>query len=69
MNREITAEWWIKPYDVPMELFDPPFSRNASTNFAKKLLQLVDKHFPISKWLGKTFNSNTMKVSYCCTQN
>ena len=48
MNREITAEWWIKPYDVPMELFDPPFSHNASTNFAKKLLQLVDKHFPIS---------------------
>ena len=69
MNREITAEWWIKPYDVPMELFDPPFSRNAFTNFAKKFLKLLDKHFPLSNWLGKTFNRNTMKVSYCCTQN
>ena len=27
--------------------FNPPFSRNVSTNVAKKFLQLLDKHFHI----------------------
>ena len=29
--------------------FNPPFSRNVSTNVAKKFLQLLGKHFPPSK--------------------
>ena len=49
--------------------FNPPFSRNVSTNVAKKFLQLLDKHFPPSNSLHRIFNHNTVKVSYCCTQN
>ena len=45
------------------------FSRNVSTNVAKKFLQLLDKHFPPSNSLHKIFNRNTIKVSYSCTQN
>ena len=29
----------------------------------------LDKHFPPSNKLHKIFNRNTVKVSYCCTQN
>ena len=49
--------------------FNPPFSRAVSTNVAKRFLQLIDKHFPPSNKLHKVFNRNTIKVSYCCTQN
>ena len=49
--------------------FNPPFSRNVSTNVVKKFLQLVDKHFPPSSSLHKIFNCSTIKVNYCCTQN
>ena len=45
------------------------FSRNASTNVAKKFLQLLDKHFPPSNSHHKIFNRNSIKMSYCCTQN
>ena len=48
--------------------FNPPFSRNVSTNVIKRFLQLLDKHFPLSNSLHKIFNCNTIKVSYCCTQ-
>ena len=50
-------------------LFNPPFSCNVSTNVAKKFLQLQDKYFPPSNSLHKIFNHNTIKVSYCRTQN
>ena len=49
--------------------FNPPFSGYVSTNVAKKFLQLVDEHFPSSNILHKIFNRNSLKVSYCCTQN
>ena len=32
-------------------------------------LQLLRHHFPPSNKLHKIFNKNTVKVSYCCTQN
>ena len=35
-----------------------------STNIAKIFLKLVDKHFPRIHRLHKTFNRNTIKVSY-----
>ena len=50
-------------------LFNPPLSCNVSTNVAKKFLQLQDKYFPPSNSLHKIFNHNTIKVSYCRTQN
>ena len=49
--------------------FNKPYSRAVITNVAKKFLQLIDLHFPPSNKLHKIFNRNTVKVSYCCTQN
>ena len=36
---------------------------------AKTFLNLLDKHFPKSNKLHKTCNRNTVKVSYCYTEN
>ena len=49
--------------------FNPPFSRNVTINVAKRFLNLLDIHFPKSNKLHKIFNRNTVKVSYCCTEN
>ena len=49
--------------------FNPPFSRNVTTNVAKRFLNLLDIHFPKSNKLHQIFNRNTVKVSYCCTEN
>ena len=49
--------------------FNPPFSWNVKTNMAKMFLQLIDTNFPPTNKLHKIFNSNTVKVSYSCTQN
>ena len=50
-------------------MFNPPFSIALSTNVGKSFLQLLRHHFPPSNKLHKIFNKNTVKVSYCCTQN
>ena len=49
--------------------FNPPFSKNVSTNVAKKFLSLINKHFSKSPHLKKLFNKNNIKVSYSCTEN
>ena len=49
--------------------FNPPFSRNVSTNVAKKFLQLLGKHFHLFNSFQKIFNCNTIKVSCCCTKS
>ena len=49
--------------------FNQPFSRAVSTIVGKRFLQLLCHHFPPSNKLHKIFNKNTVKVSYCCTQN
>ena len=49
--------------------FNPPFSRNVTTNIAKRFLDLLDLQFPISNKIHKIFNRNSAKVSYCCTEN
>ena len=49
--------------------FSPPFSRNGTTNVAKRFLSLLDIHFPKSNKLHNIFNRNIVKVSYCCTEN
>ena len=49
--------------------FNPPYSRNVTTNVANKFLRLIDKHFPKGSKLHKIFNKNTLKVSYSCTEN
>ena len=47
----------------------PPFRTPVSTNVAKTSLQVLHQHFPPSNKRHKIFNKNTVKVSYCCTQN
>ena len=49
--------------------FNLPFNKKFSTNVAKRFLNLLDQHFPKSNKLHAIFNRNTVKVSYCCTQN
>ena len=43
--------------------FNSPFSANISTNVAKTFLQLLDKNFPPSNSLQKTFNRTTRKTA------
>jgi len=49
--------------------FDPPYSRNVSTNIGKIFLKIIDSAFPSQHPPHKIFNRNTVKVSYCCTNN
>ena len=49
--------------------YNPPFSKNVSTNIGRRFLTLVDKHFPEDHKLGKIFNRNTIKISYSCMNN
>ena len=49
--------------------YNPPFSKNTSTNIGHQFLALVDKHFPKNHKLRKIFNQNTIKVSYSCMNN
>ena len=65
--------------------FNPPYSKQVSTNIAKGFLNLLDQHFPKQHRLYKIFNRNNVKVkqhrmykifnrnnakvSYSCTEN
>ena len=49
--------------------YNPPFSKNTSTDIGHKFLALVDKHFPKDHKLRKIFNRNTIKISYSCMNN
>ena len=49
--------------------FNPPFSKNVTTNIGKQFLGLIKKHFPPQNKLHKIFNKNTIKLSYSCTKN
>ena len=49
--------------------YNPPFSKNTSTNIGHKFLTLIDKHFPTEHKLRKIFNRNTIKISYSCMNN
>ena len=46
--------------------YNPPFSKNVSTNIGHRFLALVDKHFPKDHKLHKIANRNTIKISYSC---
>ena len=49
--------------------FNPPFSKNVSTNVAKEFLRLVDKHFGRNQKYKKIFNRQNLKVSYSCMRS
>ena len=44
--------------------FNPPYSLDVSTNVAREVLELVDKHFPPGHVLHSVCNRSTIKVSY-----
>ena len=48
---------------------NPPFSWKLTSNVTIRFFNLLDLHFPKSSKLQKTFNRNTVKVSYYCTEN
>jgi hypothetical protein len=50
--------------------YNPPYSKNVSTNIGLKFLKLIDEEFATDKSvLHKIFNRNNVKVSYCCMPN
>ena len=49
--------------------YNPPFRKNVKTNIGKCFLSLIDQHFPNSHSLHKTFNTNTLKLTYSCMTN
>ena len=49
--------------------FNPPYGRTVITNNGKKLLQLLDLHFPPWNKFHKIFDRDNLNVSYSCTQN
>ena len=44
--------------------FNPPHTRSMKTNIGKHFLHLLVKHFPANNKMHKTFNKNTVKLSY-----
>ena len=49
--------------------FNPPYSKNVTTEVGKFFLRLIDKHFPPQHKLHKLFNRNSVKISYSCLPN
>ncbi len=49
--------------------YNPPYSKNVSTNIGHRFLTLINKHFPVNHPLRKIFNRNTVKISYSCMNN
>lgn len=49
--------------------FNPPFSKNVTTNIGKTFFALLDTCFPKNNKLHKIINRNTVKLSYSCMNN
>ena len=49
--------------------YNPPFSKNVSTNIRDRFLALVEKHFLKGHELRKILNRNTIKTCYSCMDN
>ena len=49
--------------------YNPPFSKNISTNIGQRFLSLVDICFPKDHKLRRIFNRNTIKSSCSCMDN
>ena len=49
--------------------YNPPFSKNVSTNIGRTFLKLLDAEFTEEHVLHKIFNRNTVKISYSCMPN
>ena len=69
MNYETTENTNNKTRKRKILWFNQPFSQSVKTNIGKVFLKLVRKHFPRYHKLHKIFNTNTLKLSYCCMKN
>ena len=49
--------------------YNPPFNKSLKTDFGRKFLHLLDKHFPRDHILHKIINRNNVKLSYSTTKN
>ena len=49
--------------------YNPPYSKNVTTNIGRTFLNILDEEFPENHALHKIFNRNTVKVSYSCMTN
>ena len=52
----------VKPQNHHNVWFNSSYSRGVITNVAKRVLQLLDLHFPPSNKFHKIFNRNNVKV-------
>ena len=48
---------------------NPPFSKSVKNNISKSFLHLLSKHLPKNHNMHKSFNRNTVKISYSCMKN
>ena len=44
--------------------FNTPYNKSLKKNIGKCFFRLLNKHFPPGHKLCKTFNKNTLKISY-----
>ena len=49
--------------------FHPPYSKHMATNVGKNFLSIVKDCFKQNHPLHKTFNKNTLQISYSCMLN
>ncbi|GFR61181.1 hypothetical protein ElyMa_005427800 [Elysia marginata] len=49
--------------------FNPPYTKNISSNIGKTFFDLLNSCFPPNHKLHKIINKNTVKLSYSCTPN
>ena len=49
--------------------FNPPYNAEVKTSIGKAFLKLVRKYFRKPHYYKKTFNTNTIKLTYSCTPN
>ncbi|GFS11114.1 hypothetical protein ElyMa_006663400 [Elysia marginata] len=49
--------------------FNPPYSKNVSSNIGKRFYDLPNSCFPPNHKSHKIINKNTVKLSYSCTPN
>ena len=52
-----------------MVWFNPPYNAEVKTSIGKAFLKLVRKYFRKPHYYKKTFNTNTIKLTYSCTPN
>ena len=49
--------------------YNPPYLSNVQTNIGRLFLKIVKEQFPPEHKLHKIFNTNAVKLSYCCMPN